>query len=136
MNLESAVANKILPLKPSFQPNPTQSITVPLTDRSQIIYLMGDNRPTPYVQTFNFSLQHELKPQMTLEVSYVGTKGTHLYHNRELNETNIFENGFLDAFNVTRAGGTAPLFDQMLSGLNVPGAGVVKAALLNQLDGS
>jgi Carboxypeptidase regulatory-like domain len=130
LNLDSAIANRVLPLKPSFQPNPAQSITVPLTDRSQIIYLMGAHRPTPYVQTFNFSVQHELKPQMTLEVSYVGTKGTHLYHNRELNETNIFENGFLDAFNVTRAGGTAPLFDQMMSGLNVPGAGVVNGATL------
>jgi hypothetical protein len=32
---------------------------------------------------------------------------------------------FLDAFNVTRAGGNAPMFDQMLRGLNIPGAGVV-----------
>jgi hypothetical protein len=130
LNLESAMSNAVLPLKPSFQPNPAGSITVPLTDRSQTIYLMGDKRPTPYVQTFNFSVQHELMQRMTLEVSYVGTKGTHLYHNRELNETNIFENGFLDAFNVTRAGGTSPLFDRMLTGLNVPGAGVVNGTSL------
>src|SRR5439155_9061086 len=35
------------------------------------------------------------------------------------------KNGFLDAFNTTRAGGNAPLFDQMLRSLNIPGAGVV-----------
>src|SRR5207247_11411447 len=34
-------------------------------------------------------------------------------------------NGFLDAFNTTRAGGNAKLFDDMLQGLNIPGAGVV-----------
>ena len=37
----------------------------------------------------------------------------------------IFNNRFLDAFNITRAGGDAKLFDDMLRGLNIPGAGVV-----------
>ena len=32
---------------------------------------------------------------------------------------------FLDAFNITRAGGNAQLFNRMLMGLNIPGAGVV-----------
>src|SRR5438093_7240991 len=36
-----------------------------------------------------------------------------------LNDANIFENGILDAFNVTRGGGDAALFDRMLSGLNL-----------------
>src|SRR5439155_8838986 len=34
-------------------------------------------------------------------------------------------NKFLEAFNITRAGGNAQLFDDMLKGLNIPGAGVV-----------
>jgi hypothetical protein len=130
MNLESAISTGVLPLKPGLQPNPAASITLPLTDRTQIIYLMGDKRPAPYIQTFNFSVQHELMPRMTVQVSYVGTKGTGLFHNTELNEDNIFENGFLNAFNVTRAGGTAPLFDRMLQGLNVPGAGIVNGTTL------
>ncbi len=125
MNLETAISSKVLPLKPAFQPDPAGSIIVPLTDRSQFIYFMGDERPIPYIQAFNLSVQHELMPRMTLEVSYVGTKGTKLFKNIELNEVNIFENGFLDAFNVTRAGGTAPLFDRLLRNLNVPGAGMV-----------
>ena len=130
LNLESAITQKVLPLRPAFQPNPTSSITVPLTDRSQFIHFMGEKRPTPYVQTFNLSIQRELMRGMTMEVSYVGTKGTKLYHNVELNETNIFENQFLDAFNVTRAGGNHPLFDRMLMNLNVPGAGVVNGTTL------
>ena len=130
MNLETAISKGVLPLTPGFQPNPAGSITVPLTDRSQFIYFMGAERRTPYVQTFNLSLQRELMPRMTLEVSYVGTKGTKLYHDLELNETNIFENQFLEAFNITRAGGNAPLFDRMLRNLNVPGAGVVNGTTL------
>jgi hypothetical protein len=32
---------------------------------------------------------------------------------------NIYENGILDAFNLTRAGGNAPLFDQILNGITL-----------------
>jgi len=130
MNLETAISNGVLPLAPAFQPDPAHSITVPLTDRSQFIYFMGAERRTPYVQSFNLSLQRELIPRMTLEVSYVGTKGTKLFQDLELNETNIFENQFLEAFNLTRAGGNHPLFDRMLRNLNVPGAGVVNGTTL------
>ena len=130
MNLETAISRGVLPLKAAFQPDPAGSITVPLTDRSQYIYFMGEQRRTPYVQTYNLSLQRELISRMTLEVSYVGTKGTKLYRNQELNETNIFENQFLEAVNVTRAGGNHPLFDRMLRNLNVPGAGVVNGTTL------
>src|SRR5437867_4443549 len=100
MNLETAISRGVLPLTPGFQPNPAGSITVPLTDRSQFIYFMGAERRTPYVQTFNLSVQRELIPRMTLEVSYVGTKGTKLYHDVELNETNIYEKHFSEAFNM------------------------------------
>src|SRR5262245_8506212 len=130
MNLETAISRSVLPLTPAFQPNPAASVLVPLTDRSQFIYFMGDERRTPYVQSFNLSLQRELVPRLTLEVSYVGTKATKLFSNFELNETNIFENQLLEAFNVTRAGGTQPLFDRMLRNLNVPGAGVVNGTTL------
>jgi hypothetical protein len=56
---------------------------------------------------------------LTMEVRYVGSKGTKLRSAKELNTINIFENGILDAFNVTRAGGNAPLFDAMLNGITI-----------------
>jgi hypothetical protein len=34
---------------------------------------------TPYVQTWNFGLEHEFRGDVLLDVNYVGTKGTHLY---------------------------------------------------------
>jgi hypothetical protein len=36
-----------------------------------------------------------------------------------VNEINIFENGILDAFKVTQAGGTAPLLDGLFNGFNL-----------------
>src|SRR6266581_8141438 len=58
------------------------------------------------------------------ETISVGTKGTKLWGGINLNEVDIFKNGMLAAFNQTRAGQDAPLFDQMLKGINL-GSGVV-----------
>ena len=85
----------------------------------------ASNHPSPYVQNFNFEIQRELAKNFTLSTAYVGTKGTRLGGGIPLNSVDIFNNQFLAAFNTTRTGGNAPLFDQMLRGLNIPGAGVV-----------
>ena len=79
---------------------------------------------TPYIQNFSVELQRELVPNLTLEVRYVGTKGTKLFDTVNLNSPNVIENGLLNAFLTTAAGGDAPLFDQMLRGLNL-GLGAV-----------
>ena len=95
------------------------------TGRNQNITGYADNRSTPYIQSFNFSLQRELARNITFEVGWVGNKATKLWGNYQINDTNIYENGILDAFNVTRAGGNAPLFDRMLMGLDVDGTGPI-----------
>ena len=92
---------------------------IPLTDRQQTIQGYEDNRVNPYVQNWNLELQRELAHNLTFEARYVGSKATKLWAPFPLNDVNIFENGILDAFNITRAGGDAPLFDQMLRGLTM-----------------
>jgi hypothetical protein len=128
LDLATAVSTNVLPLKPSIAAGGIA--TIPLTSRTQVFHATADDWATPYIQSFNLSVQHELMRGLSLDVSYIGNKGTKLYSNIELNEPNIIENGILDAFNVTRAGGNAPLFDQILNGLNVPGAGVVNGTTL------
>ena len=103
---------------------------VPLTNRAAGITGYADNRVTPYVQSFNLSVQRELARNLTLDVSWLGNKATKLFSGTQLNETNIIENGILDAFNITRSGGDAPLFNRMLMGLNVTGVGVVNGTTL------
>src|SRR5262245_44060694 len=98
--------------------------TVPVTDRTVNFAGFDDNRVVPYVQNFNLSIQRELARNLTIDVSYSGTKGTKLWSPIQLNEVNIFENGILQAFNITRAGGNAPLFNSMLSGFKVNGVGI------------
>src|SRR5207248_11102404 len=109
----------------------------PLTDRTNETFAYDSNYVNPYVQNWNVELQREIAHNLTVEARYVGNKGTKLYGVIPINNVNIFENGILDAFNLTRAGGNAPLFDQMLNGLNlglgpVNGTTVTGSASLRQ----
>jgi hypothetical protein len=92
---------------------------VPLTARNINIQGWDDDKVVPYVQNFNLSIQHQIGANMVVEVGWIGNKGTKLRGAIELNEPNIFENGLLQAFNLTRAGGDSPLFDQMLDGIQI-----------------
>jgi hypothetical protein len=98
--------------------------TVPLTDRTTAMGVYDSNIRTGYVQNWNLSVQRQLPGKLTLDVRYVGSKGTKLVRQIDVNEVNIFESGIMDAFVVTQAGGNAPLLDQIFNGLNL-GLGVV-----------
>lgn len=51
-----------------------------------------------YVQSWSAGIQRELTKNMALEIRWVGNHGTNLWRQLEINEVNIFENGFLDEF--------------------------------------
>jgi len=53
---------------------------------------------SPYVQTWSFGFQRQLTRSMVFEMRYVGNKSTHMWHRQNIQETNIFENGFLNEF--------------------------------------
>ena len=53
-----------------------------------------------YVQSWTFGLQRELTKDMALEVRYVANHGTRLWRQYEIGEVNIFENGFLNEFQI------------------------------------
>jgi hypothetical protein len=115
----------------------------PFNTRTQPLVGFDDNRVNPYIQNFNIEIQRELAKNLTLEARYIGSKGTKLFGGVSLNDVNIFAQAagqtMLDAFNMTRAGGDAPLFDLMLRGLvmntgqaAVGSSGVTGSAALRQ----
>jgi len=53
---------------------------------------------TPYVEAWNFGIQRKLPGNNVFEVNYVGNHAVHMWMASDLNETNIFENGFLKEF--------------------------------------
>ncbi|HEY3837814.1 MAG TPA: hypothetical protein VGL72_14635, partial [Bryobacteraceae bacterium] len=103
---------------------------VPFTNRATTLYGYATNLRTPYVQSFNATLQRELTSTLSLDVNFIGNKGSRLYTNQQLDDTNIFENGILTAFNTVRAGGDSALFDQMLNGITIPGVGTINNTTL------
>src|ERR1051326_3173223 len=119
------LANIQLPLQPIGRPLDV----VPLTDRSQTAFAFQNNLRTPYIQNWNFSIQRALPNDTTLDVRYVGTKGTKLWRMANVNEVNIFENGILEAFQTTQAGGNSALLDQIFDGINF-GFGTVNGRTL------
>ena len=109
---------------PIAKPVATAPTPIPVTDRSTTI--QAYDMVAPYTQNWNLEVQREIVQNTTVEIRYIGTKGTKLWGGIPLNNVEIFTNGILDAFNVTRAGGDAPLFTQMLTGINIGGgAGIV-----------
>jgi hypothetical protein len=84
----------------------------------------------PYIQNLNVELQRTIAQNLTVEVRYIASKGTKLESTLHINNPIIEENGLLEAFKVTQAGGDAPLFNQIFMGLNVPGAGIVNGTTL------
>src|SRR5262252_10322365 len=53
---------------------------------------------SPYVQNWSLGFQRQLTKNITVEVRYVGNKATHMWHRQNMQEVNIFENGFLNEF--------------------------------------
>ncbi len=56
------------------------------------------NLRAPYTVNWNFSMQREISKGQVLEVRYVGNQSKLAWRTSNLNEVNIFENGFLTEF--------------------------------------
>jgi Carboxypeptidase regulatory-like domain len=109
-------------------PVPSPTGIKPLTPqgfyvRTDPLVGFDDNRVNPYTQNFNLEIQREIAKNLTFEARYIGTKGTKLFGGLSLNDMNIYAQAdgqtLLDAFNVTRRGGNAPLFDRLLKGITL-----------------
>jgi hypothetical protein len=85
------------PAAPAFQV-PVSQLENFRTNRTGGIFGFAQDLRSPYVQTWSLSLSREITPNLALEVSYVGNRGVKLLRGIDINETNIFENGFLQEF--------------------------------------
>jgi hypothetical protein len=119
----TSISTVTLPI-PFPEGTPTKSpFVVPTTDRSQTISTY--NRVAAYTQNWNLELQRQLASNTTIEIRYIGTKGTKLWGTINLNQLDALHHNreLFDAFNAVRAGGESPLLTQILMGINLGGAG-------------
>ncbi|HYL78956.1 MAG TPA: TonB-dependent receptor [Bryobacteraceae bacterium] len=93
LNVSSAI--------PSFAVNPPSfTTTLPqsaFTFNSSANFI-NPNLRSPYLQSWTFGIQRELAHGTVLETRYLGNKATRMWHQYDYQETNIFENGFLQQF--------------------------------------
>ena len=55
-----------------------------------------------YVQSWSLGIQREISDSTVLEIRYVGNKGVKLWQQVNIDEVNVFENGFLDEFRLAQ----------------------------------
>lgn len=58
---------------------------------------------SPYVESWNLGVQRKVGAYSSFEVTYVGNHAVHMWQLFDLNEVNIFENGFLQEFKNAQA---------------------------------
>jgi hypothetical protein len=64
---------------------------------------MNPNIRQPYITQWNLGIQREIGNGTVIEARYVGNISKHIWVSRDLNEVNIFENGFLTEFTHAQA---------------------------------
>jgi hypothetical protein len=114
----------ILPVTPLTKPG----AALPIYDRTQTVTAYDSNFKTPYTETLAFSVTRQVSKNLTVDLRYDGTLGRRRADTTSgaaalnINLPNVYYNKELfDALEITRQGGDAPLFDQMLAGLVLPG---------------
>jgi hypothetical protein len=101
-----------------FAPAPTATplaLTTPPTYGAGSLTVSDNRMQTPTVSMWALSVQRELARNTVLTVSYIGNHGTHLYGGYDTNQSEIFSNGFLDAFKQVQANQDSPLMTQIIS---------------------
>ena len=119
-----------------------------LTNTASGLWTADPNLRSPYVHQWNFGIEREIMKNTALEIRYVGNWAPNTWRAYNINEVNIFENGFLQEFlnaqkNFALRGGTSfapgcagcsalPIFDKFFNGLS-SGSGYTNSAFLTNL---
>jgi hypothetical protein len=86
----------------------------PASFSSNAIHVVDSNMVTPKAHQWGLSIQREIGWRTVIELNYLGRRGVNLFGGYNVNQAEIFSNGFLEAFNVVKAGGESPLINQLL----------------------
>jgi hypothetical protein len=101
---------------PTLQPtvSPDDFLQPPATG-SGSIRVVDPNFQTPITHGWAISYQRALFRNSLFEIAYVGRRAEHLFGAYNVNQAEIFDNGFLDAFKIVKAGGESDLMNQLLT---------------------
>ncbi len=96
--IEFTAGSLLLRDNPSLvRPLPTRTFPL-LAQPGVAAWDFDPNLRAPYVQSWSFGIQREINKDTVFEARYVGNHSIGLGQQKNLNEVNIFENGFLQEF--------------------------------------
>ena len=96
---------------------PTQkpsALAQPLAYSDASITAVDPGLKTPKTNMWSLSLQREVARRTVVEATYIGRRAYNLMGAYNVNQAEIFRNGFLDAFNTVKAGGESTLMNNLL----------------------
>jgi hypothetical protein len=122
--------NSIATIVPDSLSARRPSVRFPFIHAPALRPMAGRRITRPHtVQNFNLSVTTNVRKNMSVDLRYIGTQGRKIMGDIDINTNGVYFNPeLLDALNVTRTGGDAPLLTQMLAGLNI-GNGVIGQAV-------
>ncbi|HZM89006.1 MAG TPA: carboxypeptidase-like regulatory domain-containing protein [Blastocatellia bacterium] len=92
-------------LGPGGVPLVTPVFKIPITSAENFtansgngLWAFDPNLRTPYVQQWSIGIEREITSNMAIEVRYAANHAIKIFRALDYNETNIFENGFLQEF--------------------------------------
>jgi hypothetical protein len=101
---------------PSLQPTVTpQQFLQPPPVSASSIRVVDPEFESPKTHGWSLGYQREVWANTTFDVTYIGRRAENLFGAYNVNQVRIRENGFLDAFNVVKAGGESTLVNQLLA---------------------
>jgi hypothetical protein len=105
------LANLPILAPPSVAPS---TLTTPAPYQAASNTVVDPNLKTPRTHQWSFGIQREVARNTVFDVTYIGRRAYHLLGAYNVNQAQIYSNGFLDAFNTVKAGGDSTLMDNLL----------------------
>jgi hypothetical protein len=114
--LDLTKLSSLIPVPVPFKPMQP----IPLTERTQQIYIPDPELVTPYAQNLTLSVTRSIGSNVSVDLRYIGTLGRKQRSAaNNINVPNFRSNGLKDAFDSVRAGGESELLNAMFNGMNL-----------------
>ena len=84
---------------PPLPTQPASPALTPAATRQVALDLMNPNLQNGYVEQWNLNVQRQIAKNTILDVGYVSNRGVKLFFQTNLDQSYIYNNGFLTAFN-------------------------------------
>jgi hypothetical protein len=115
---------------PSAAPS---TLTQPAAFAAASNTVVDPNIKTPRTHQWSLSIQRQIASRTVVDIAYIGRRAYHLLGAYNVNQAQIFGNGFLDAFNTVKAGGDSPLMDSLLKADTRLNAGETGSQMVRRL---